>query len=453
MRMSLTLKLTAAFVGVGLVAVILVAIFARTTTVQEYDRFRIDKIRSDIISTLEQYYLEHSSWDGIVEVLGPTRPNPGQPESMFTSFALVDEDGKIIIPGGRFRMGDQAPPNMVDNGTDIVLNGKVVGTVLPIDAPPPREPAEETYLSNINQTLIRIGLISAAIALFLGILLARTITRPMRELTRATRALAQGELEQRVTIRSQDELGELASAFNQMSADLARANQLRREMTADIAHDLRSPLAVIRGYAEALRDGDLPPTQETFQIIYQEVEQLNLLVDDLRTLSLADAGELTLNQVAVQPKYLLERAASAHAPRANQSGIKLKVEIEDNVSQVQVDPERIAQVLDNLVTNAIRYAGEQGQITLSAGQREHMVYLAVQDTGPGIAPEDISRVFDRFYRGDAARQTGEGESGLGLAIAKSLVDLHGGTITVESNPGEGTTFTVLLQPVQRELES
>jgi signal transduction histidine kinase len=265
--------------------------------------------------------------------------------------------------------------------------------------------------------------------------------------------MAQGKLEQRVSIHSQDEMGELAASFNQMSADLAHANQLRREMTADIAHDLRSPLAVIRGYAEALRDGDLPPTQETFQVIYQEVEQLNRLVDDLRTLSLADAGELTLNQVAVQPKYLLDRAASAHAPRANHNGIKLKVEIEENVSQVKVDPERIAQVLDNLVINAIRFAGDQGQITLSAGERDQMVYLAVRDTGPGIAPEDISRVFDRFYRGDSARQTGEGESGLGLAIAKSLVELHGGTITVESAPGEGTTFTVFLPPVQPELET
>ncbi|MBN1316499.1 MAG: HAMP domain-containing protein [Anaerolineales bacterium] len=450
MRLSLTLKLTAAFVGVGLVAVILVAIFAQTTTVQEYNRLRIDQIRSNFISAAEEYYLEHDSWIGVFDTLRQAPPKPGGAEPML--FVLVDQNGKIIVPGGPFRMGDQAPANLVEKGTDINLNGEVVGTVLPIDAPPPREPAEETYLSNINQALIRTGLISIAIALLLGTLLARTITRPMRELTRATRAMAQGELEQCVSIRSQDEMGELASSFNQMSADLARANRLRREMTADIAHDLRSPLAVIRGYAEALRDGDLPPTQETFQVIYQEVEQLNRLVDDLRTLSLADAGELALNRVAVQPRYLLERAASAHTPRANQSGIKLQVEEEENVSQVLVDPERIAQVLDNLVTNAIRYTGGKGCITLSAGQHDHSVYLSVQDTGPGITPEDIPRVFDRFYRGDSARQTDEGESGLGLAIAKSLVELHGGTISVQSNPGEGTTFTILLPSIPSELD-
>lgn len=448
MRISLTLKLIASFVGVGLVAVILVAIFTQTRTVQEFNQLRIDQVRSNYIAAAEDYYLEHNSWDGAMDFLLPAKPQPGQPDVM--QFVLVDTNGTVVIPGGHFRVGDQAPQNMIDRGTEITVGGMVVGTVLPNDAPPPRDPAEERYLANINHALVRAGLGAIVIALLLGTLLARTLTSPMRELTKATRAMAQGNLEQQVSIRSQDELGELASSFNQMSADLARANRLRREMTADIAHDLRSPLAVIRGYAEALRDGDLPPTQDTFQVIFQEVEQLSRLVDDLRTLTLADSGELGLNRVPLQPRYLLERAASAHAPQAGQAGIELQVDVEDGTPEVQVDPERIAQVLDNLVTNAIRYTGRQGCITLSAGQRDSMAYLAVGDTGAGIATEDLPRVFDRFYRGDSARQTDQGESGLGLAIAKSLVELHGGTISVESKPGEGTTFTILLPPVQSE---
>jgi signal transduction histidine kinase len=256
--------------------------------------------------------------------------------------------------------------------------------------------------------------------------------------------MAQGELEQQVPVRSQDELGELAAAFNQMSADLSRANELRRQMTADIAHDLRTPLSVITGYTEALRDGVLPPMPETFQTLHQEAEHLSLLVEDLRTLSLADAGELTLTRQLLHPHELLERMAAAYLPKAQELEVTLQVTAEANVPPVNVDPERMVQVLGNLVGNALRYTPAGGQISLAATQQGNNVLLTVQDNGVGIAPDELPRVFDRFYRGDVARQTYEGESGLGLAIAKSIVELHGGTITVESTPGEGTTFTIAL---------
>jgi two-component system sensor histidine kinase BaeS len=266
----------------------------------------------------------------------------------------------------------------------------------------------------------------------------------VRELTAATRAMTKGNLEQEVPIRSRDELGELAASFNQMSADLARANELRRQMTADVAHDLRTPLSVITGYTEALRDGVLQPTSAMFQTIHQEAEHLSLLVEDLRTLSLADAGELKLICQLVHPRELLERMAAAHSPRARQLGIALQVAVEVDMPPVNVDPERMAQVLGNLVSNALRHTPAGGRITLTATLQGNSVLMTVQDTGEGIPPEELPRIFERFYRGDEARQVHGGESGLGLTIAKSIIELHGGTIAVESTPGEGTTFTIAL---------
>jgi signal transduction histidine kinase len=290
------------------------------------------------------------------------------------------------------------------------------------------------------------------VALLLGVLLARTLTRPVNELTSATRALALGKLDQPVAVRSQDELGQLAAAFNQMSADLALANQSRRQMTADIAHDLRNPLTVIGGYLEAMRDGVLKPTPERFESMYGEVRRLQRLVEDLRTLSLADSGELPIHLQPVAPKELLERLAAAYLHQAEQLHITMVVEAESGLAQIDLDAERMEQVLGNLVSNALRYTPAGGEIRLTARQiteqpaagTSHAIrtILGVQDTGSGIAPELLAHIFERSYRGDASRSGNE--SGLGLSIAKSIVELHGGSIRVESEPGKGAKFLIEL---------
>jgi len=349
----------------------------------------------------------------------------------------------VVLPAGSFQVGKRAPPRVLDEGAPLTIDGQLVGVIIETDAPPPPGPLEVQYLSRTNQALMIAAAGAVLVALIIGVVLARTLTRPLRELTRATQAVAQGQLEQTVPVRSEDELGQLAVSFNQMSADLARANHLRRQMTADIAHDLRTPLTVITGYLEAWRDGDLKPTPARFEAMHAEAQHLNRLIDDLRTLSLADAGELTLNRQPVKVPNLLRRVAAAYQHQAEQQSIALTVQADDDLPTINADPERLAQVLKNLVSNALRYTPEQGQIRLLARRQAGGVQLQVADTGRGIPPVDLPSIFNRFYRADKSREQSGGQSGLGLAIAKAIVEAHGGQISVSSVVGQGTIFTLV----------
>jgi signal transduction histidine kinase len=218
-------------------------------------------------------------------------------------------------------------------------------------------------------------------------------------------------------------------------------------MTADIAHELRTPLTVILGHTEALSEGQLPPDPETFDIIFDETKRLNRLVEDLRTLSLSDAGELHLNLQKISPDELLERGISARKSEAQAKDITLHSESSPGLPDVNVDPDRMAQVLVNLLDNALRYTPSGGTISLSASQIPVGVQIMVVDSGPGIPPEDLSHVFERFYRADKSRQREQGGTGLGLAITRSLVESQGGRIRVESLPGEGAAFIIELPEV------
>jgi signal transduction histidine kinase len=283
--------------------------------------------------------------------------------------------------------------------------------------------------------------------LLLGIFLSRTLTRPIRELTRATHAISEGDLSQQVKVRTNDELGELAQAFNKMSTELSRSVNARKQMTADIAHELRTPLSLILGHAEAVHDGVLPPTLENFEIIREEATRLEHLVNDLRTLSLADAGELTITPQIIEPERLVNEVASLYQYETQKKNISLNVDIASPLPTIEVDPGRMTQVLTNILDNATRHTPEGGQIFLSARQVQNNVEITVQDSGPGIPAENLERIFERFYRIDSSRQrdgTVPGGSGLGLAIAKSMVQAHGGQLSAESEAGKGLRIKILL---------
>lgn len=445
---SLTLKLSLAFLIVGLTGAVLVALIVGLSTRREFDKFMVDSYQANMVTSLANMYQEQGGWQNLdsIVVRMPVQ-HPGGPEFTKAPVVLVDDKGAVIYGGGRFKPGEKLSAGDLAKTVPIVVQGQAVGRLLFTSTDflqPKREPPEEQFLQRVNQAILLGALGAAIIALLLGVFLARSIARPVRELTLATQAVAQGELGRQVEVHTGDEIGELATSFNQMSQDLARARSLRQQMTADIAHDLRTPLSVIHGYTEALAEGKLVGTPDMYAVMHEEARHLQMLIEDLRTLSLADAGEITLMRQPCEPRAVLERAAGSHAVKAAEKQIRLAVETPEDLPLIDVDPERMAQVLNNLVSNAVRYTPEGGEVVLSASTGNSSVLLQVRDNGAGIAPADVPNIFERFYRGDQARNVQEGESGLGLAIAKSLVEAQGGTIGVASELGQGTTFTLTL---------
>jgi signal transduction histidine kinase len=370
------------------------------------------------------------------------------------SIALIDRNDQIIYGQGDFRVGDPLPPRRTNPALRLELDGKMIGQlVLRTKLPPAsyRSPGspEDQLLQRLVGIIFYSTLGAVLLALLLGAILARSLTKPIRELTAATAAVAAGELGAQVPVRSRDELGQLAASFNHMSSDLAHANELRRQMTADVAHDLRTPLSLLLGYTEALNDGKLRGNSTTYAVMHDAAQQLQGLVNDLNTLAQVDAGELPLMRRAVDPRALLERTALAFMSPAQDKGVTLSIAAAEDLPAIFVDPERMTQVLTNLVANALRYTPTGGSVTLAAEVETRTdaagaegVLLRVSDTGTGIAPEHLPYIFDRFYRGDRSRQTQTGEAGLGLAIARSIVESHEGTIGVASVEGQGSTFTI-----------
>jgi two-component system sensor histidine kinase BaeS len=451
---SLTFKLTLAFLLVGLTGAVLVAIIIQTRTRVAFGQFIINQQQQTLADTLAQYYQSHGSWEGIADnlqsilIAPPPDTNNGRNfQGDRLPFILVGANRIALLGGPPDQIGKQVSGHELEQAIPITDNNQTVGWIVPANANRPATPGspEGRFLQDVNSATMLSALVAILLALTLGSVLAFTMTRSLRELTEATLEIARGKLGMQVKVRSKDELGKLAESFNQMSLDLAQATQVRRQMTADIAHDLRSPLSVIAGYAEALSDGKLPGTPEVYTILYQQTKHLNRMVDDLRTLSLADAGELPLSILPTSPKSILERAYARHAMAAEQKQITLRLDaVPDELPDVAVDAERMAQVLDNLILNAFRYTPPGGEVTLLAKVEDGTVQLQVRDNGSGIAAEDLHHIFDRFYRGDKSRQQ-SGESGLGLAISKSIVEAHQGAITVESVQGQGSTFTITLK--------
>ena len=442
---SLVLKLSLAFLSVGLIGALLVAFFVGQRTQQAFGEFVDDRDRNAMITMLTQFYANTGSWAGVESLVTEARKTSIANGHRPWPVSLANPDGSIVLGDGFFHDRTKATAAELARATPIQQHGTTVGFLLNNPSPPSRDigTPENDFLAQVRQALIYGAIGATIVALLLGILLARTLTRPLRELTAATQALSQGSLGQQVTVRSRDELGMLAGSFNRMSADLAQASQLRRQMTADIAHDLRTPLSVILGYTEALRDGKLEPDQDMFDTMYIEAQHLQHLIDDLRTLSLADAGELPLQRQEIEPYTLIERAAASYTSQSDIQGVNLEVNVAANLPTLRVDVERMAQVFGNLLSNALRYTTAGGTIRLSAARQANLVQFRIQDTGTGIAPEAIPHIFERFYRADSSRQQ-DGSSGLGLAIVKSIVEAHGGTVNVESVLGAGTTFTITL---------
>ena len=287
-------------------------------------------------------------------------------------------------------------------------------------------------------------LLATAIGLLGVQFLARGTTSPLREMAAAAKAMAHGDHDVRVTATSRDEVGELARAFNSMAAQLADVDRQRRELVANVSHELRTPIGALQALLENLADGVEPPDRATLRVALAQTERLGRLVSQLLDLSRMESGALPLQPVRFPVRPLLEQALRECA-LGDADGVRLKVCVQPGDLAVEADPERVHQVVANLLDNAVRHSPPDGRVWLSAHAATNgMTTIAVSDEGPGIPEHEARRVFERFYRTDAARSARDGGTGLGLAIARWIVDAHGGAIRAESREPSGCRVVVEL---------
>ena len=463
MKTSITLKLALAFIAVSLLTGLALAFFFRSLISENFERYVLDQQSQTKLTLVEAYYAQTGSWDGVDQVLSPGtgammgghgagrgqgQGQGGNQTQQVTqagprTFGLADANGIVLVGlEGLYPTGSQLTMQQLESGVPILYEGQQVGTLLSSRSIS-YSGLEQNFLDQVNQGLIWILLAAVLVVSLLSLLVSRNFTRPIKSLTAASHNLAEGKRTQLVEVRSSDELGELGKSFNRMSQEIENSERLRKQMTADIAHDLRTPLTVIGGYVEAARDGALDLTPERLDVLGLEINRLNRLVSDLRTLSQSDSGELIISREAVDPAGLLTKIRDVFRLQAEQKGIRLEVGTAEGLPALNGDEGRLMQVLENLVANAIRHTPAGGQIGLSVSPATDSTALLfkVADNGEGIPAEELPLIFERFHRVDKSRHADSNQSGLGLAIARAIVEAHGGKIWAESMPGTGTTIS------------
>ena len=448
---SLTTKLILAFLTVSLISIGVIVASIRFSTNREFNKFLTNQYETKLAEELARYYETNKTWDNINHAyLGRSAVHYGPQGGRPSNFCVANADGIIVMESLTHKIGDRVGTEVLNQSTAIKINGETIGFLLIERPPDKRDPMEDEFIKRLDLSLLLTAIGTVVLAFIFGTILSRTITRPIRELTKATHEMADGKFGQQVPVRSRDEIGELASSFNKMNDDLSRSFNLRKQMTADIAHELRTPLTLIIGHAEAVHDGVLPPSKENFEIIREEAGRLEQLVNDLRTLSLADAGELSVEFQLVEINKLLSDIKAHYMVQFDQKRITLDLKPAPVILQAHLDPIRFSQVLTNILDNALRYAPEGSQVAITIKQNDDQVEISIQDSGEGVTPEDATHLFDRFYRADASRTRDydAGGSGLGLAIAKSIVEMHKGKVWAESEKGKGLKVIIQL-PVSK----
>ena len=466
MRNSLIVKLMGAFllvIGIG------ATVIAILTSIATKDAFTLYTTRNgqmwaqNLSPILADFYAQSNSWKGVEAVLA-SNPIGGQLFSDGTGMMmgqgqgrgngagrqstgngmmagsgqrviLLDEQNMVIADTQNTLIGSHFSTEQVNSGASILVDNRVVGTVIvtPNDITGAGTPAGE-FLSSVNRAIISSAVIATIIAIILGTMLFLQITAPLRKLKQAATAIGQGDLQQRVNIQSHDEFADLGESFNRMAENLAGAEIQRQHLMADVAHELRTPLTAIQGTLEAMQDRILPLDDEQLDALYTQTTLLNRLISDLRLLSLAEAGQLKLDLSLTDSATLVQQITEGMKPLAQEKSIQLLIEIQPDLPRISLDPDRIAQVLNNLISNSIRYTPVGGKIFVQSViiPMKNFLNISVTDSGPGIGFDDLAHIFDRFYRADKSRTRNSGGSGLGLAIVKQLIEAHGGRVHAES---------------------
>jgi signal transduction histidine kinase len=447
--MSFTAKLKLAMAPIVLVAVGAVTATINVATQRRFGDYVTMGVRhhtTQIAAALGEHYAAHGGWndvgdlmDGIGELrMGPMRGVVMRGERLY--LVLTNARGHIVYDTQTGRGGGRVTGTALARATPIrTRDGAIVGYLL-VGA----GPLEQQFTTDLGRSVMLVGTAVGMVAVLLGMLLVRAVVSPLRAVQQAAGHIAAGDLSQRVPVTTQDEIGRLGRQFNEMADSLQRNEGLRRRLMADVAHELRTPLSVMRAQVEALQDGVFDLSPGNLLPIHDQALLLGRLVDDLRDLALAEAGHLPMERAPVDLANTLRRITTGFEPRARAEGQRLVVDVPETLAPVYADTQRLEQVLGNLIDNALRHTPQGGTITVRGEATEANVIMTVGDDGQGIAPEHLPHVFDRFYRADPARSRTEGGTGLGLAIARQIVQAHDGCITVQSEPGRGATFAVRL---------
>jgi signal transduction histidine kinase len=444
---SLRVRLLLTLVIVVTVAVGTVAIFASRATTTEFRRsvsiildfpsFSIETKINAINKYLALNKGDRSIWDGLqtlLERMSKTSRDQAR-------IVMADLDGNVIVDSTGGLSGSVIDTDRSKPFAAFLIEGKPVLAYIVPRQDMGVNAIEARFTSSVNRSLLFAILAAGVVALLLTLLLSQSILGPVGALTSAARAMEKGDLDHRVVVKDKGELGELANAFNAMADGLGRLEQLRRNMVTDVAHELRTPLTNVRGYLEAMRDGVIQPTPEMINSLYEEAMLLNRLVDDLQELALAEAGQLNLVRRPVRVEEIIERVVYLVEAQSAEKGVQVEVDLPPNLPEIDVDAERIGQVLRNLLNNALTNTPAGGRIRVTAAMVDSQVEVCVRDNGAGISADHLPFVFERFYRADKSRQRTTGGAGLGLSIVKQLVEAHGGHVGIESQVGIGTAVT------------
>lgn len=397
-----------------------------------------------IKAQLVAYYSQNTTWDGVEKLFSDHGQNRGAERGQGSGqFLLSDPEGKIVYAGSPKLKEVNLSPRLLSEGIPITVAGKKVGILFTGPLLGQFTEIEARLLSSVRRTVAYAAVISLGMALGIGFILLRVITSPFEKLTEATQAISSGDLTRPVPVTGDDEIGRLARVLEELRVGLSRSEKARRRMLADIAHELRNPLAIIRAKVEAMLDGVQPANEENLVTVNERLLHLSQLVDELQDIALAEANELPLDRAPIDLEEFFRGIAADARALLTGADKQFNLEIPAELPRVSADRRRLHQIVWNLLANALRHTRPGDVITLRAEPGNGEVLIQVIDTGEGMPVETAAHVFDRFYKGKGSKGFG-----LGLAIVKALVEAHGGRIRVESTPGEGTRFSFTI-PVSR----